>query len=70
MDKQEFWPKEGKRKKGLIILTIIVTAALLITLLEAKTGFKQAKSVSFVIVAACIAVWFYKPQEGGKQPSN
>ena len=36
MDKQDLWPKEGKLKKGLIILVIVILSALLITLLEEK----------------------------------
>jgi len=62
MDKKDFWPKEGKLKKGLIILAIVITAALLITLLEEKTGIKT-KKLSFVIAIACIGVWLYKPSD-------
>lgn len=60
MDKKDFWPKEGKLKKGLIIFAIVIVSALLITLLEEKTAIKT-KKLTFVIAFACIAVWLYKP---------
>lgn len=62
MDKKDFWPKEGKLKKGLIILAIVIVAALLITLLEEKTNIKT-KKLPFVIALACIGVWLYKPAD-------
>ncbi len=40
MGKKDFWPKEGKLKKGLIILAIVISGALLITLIEEKTNIK------------------------------
>jgi hypothetical protein len=61
MTKKEFWPEEGKLKKGLIILAIVIISALLITLLEEKTSFKYTKRIPFVIALASIAVWLYKP---------
>lgn len=60
MDKKDFWPKEGKLKKGLIILAIVIVSALLITLLEEKTNIKP-KKISFIIAFACIGIWLYKP---------
>lgn len=60
MDKKDFWPKEGKLKKSLIILAIVIVSALLITLLEEKTNIK-AKKLPVVIAFACIAFWVYKP---------
>jgi hypothetical protein len=63
IDKKDFWPKEGKLKKGLIILGIVVAGALLITLLEEKTSIKLAKRVPFIIALACIGVWLYKPSQ-------
>jgi phage-related holin len=62
MDKKDFWPKEGKLKKGLIILAIVIVSALLITLLEEKTNIKT-KKITFVIAFACIGVWVYKPAD-------
>jgi phage-related holin len=62
MDKKDFWPKEGKLKKGLIVLTIVIVSALLITLLEEKTIIKT-KKLTFVIAFACIGVWLYKPAD-------
>lgn len=59
MEKQELWPKEGKLKKGLIILAIVIVSALLITLLEEKTTFKHTKRLPVVIALACMAVWIY-----------
>ncbi|MBK6826605.1 MAG: hypothetical protein IPG86_06980 [Chitinophagaceae bacterium] len=47
MNKQEFWPKEGKLKKAGIILVVVILAALLITLLEEKTNFKHTKRLPF-----------------------
>jgi hypothetical protein len=61
--KKDFWPKEGKLKKGLIILAIVVVGALLITLLEEKTSVKLSKRVPFIIALACIGVWLYKPSQ-------
>lgn len=61
MTKSELWPKEGKLKKGLIILGIVIAGAVLITLLEEKTGFKAGKKLPLVIALACIAVWVYQP---------
>lgn len=60
MNKQEWWPKEGKLKKGLIILAIVIVAALLMTLLEEK-GITFTKKIPFVIALSCLAVWFYQP---------
>lgn len=66
MIKQELWPKQGKLKKGLIVMAIVVVSALLITLLEEKTNFKHTKKLTFVIAFACIAVWIYKPNKKEK----
>jgi hypothetical protein len=60
-NKQDLWPKEGKLKKGLIILAIIIIGATGITLLEEKTNIK-AKKLPIVIAFACIGVWVYKPK--------
>ena len=61
MNKHEFWPKEGKLKKGLIILGIVVLAALAITLIEEKSHIKLSNKVTIAIALACIGVWLYKP---------
>lgn len=61
MNKKEFWPKEGKLKKGLIILAIVIVGSLIITLLEEKTSINLSKRVPFVIALSCLGVWFYKP---------
>lgn len=61
MTKKELWPKEGKLKKGLIILAIVIVSALLITLLEEKTNFKHTQKLPLVIALACISVWLYQP---------
>lgn len=61
MTKKELWPKEGKLKKGLIILVIVIVSALLITLLEEKTNFKHTKKLPVVIALACVGVWFHQP---------
>ncbi len=63
MEKQEFWPKEGKLKKGLIVLAVVIISALLMTVLEEKTNFKQTKKLTLVIALACIAVWIYQPKK-------
>lgn len=70
MKKEEFWPKEGKLKKGLIILAIIVISVLLITLLEEKTAFKYSKRLPFVIALACVAVWLYQPVKNQNTESS
>ena len=36
IDKSQLWPKEGKLKKGLIILAIVIVGSLLITLLKKR----------------------------------
>lgn len=61
INKQDFWPKEGKAKKGLSILAIVIVSALLITLLEEKTNVKL-KKMPIVIAFSCIAVWLYTPE--------
>ena len=61
MGKKDFWPKEGKLKKGLIILAIVIIAALCFSLLEEKTNIKLGKRTHFVIAFACIGLWLYKP---------
>lgn len=63
MVKNECWPKDGKLKKGLIILASIIVSSLLIVLLEEKTGFKHTKRIPFVIVAVCPCIWFYQPRK-------
>ena len=63
MTKQDLWPREGKLKKGLIILAIVVLASLLIVLLEEKTQFKAGKKLPLIIAFMCLAVWAYKPKE-------
>lgn len=65
MNKTEWWPKEGKLKKGLIILGIVIVASLLITLMEEK-GLTFTKRMPFVIALSCLAVWFYQPAKKEK----
>ncbi|HRG91843.1 MAG TPA: hypothetical protein PLZ10_02790 [Chitinophagaceae bacterium] len=61
MNKQEFWPKEGKLKKTGIILVVVILSALLITILEEKTNFKHTGRLPFVIAISCIGIWLYQP---------
>jgi hypothetical protein len=68
IDKSQFWPKEGKLKKGLIILAIVIVGSLLMTLLEEKTNIKLSKRVPFVIALACLGVWFYNPEKSKTNP--
>lgn len=63
MTKQDLWPKEGKLKKGLIILAVVIVASLLIVLLEEKTQFKSGKKLPMIIAFACIGIWVYKPAD-------
>ncbi len=65
MNKTEWWPKEGKLKKGLIILGIIIVASLLMTLIEEK-GVTFTKRMPFIIALSCLAVWFYQPAKKEK----
>jgi hypothetical protein len=65
MQKQEWWPKEGKLKKGLIILGIVIVSALLMTLLEEK-GLTFTKRMPFVIALVCLGVWVYQPAKKEK----
>ncbi len=44
MTKIDFWPKEGKLKKGLIVLAVVIVTSLLIVLLEKKHNLKQGKN--------------------------
>lgn len=60
-NKEEFWPKTGKRKKGLIILAIVVLGSLGMVLIEEKSDIKLSKRVPMVIAFACLTVWFYNP---------
>lgn len=68
MDKKEFWPKEGKLKKGLTILAIVIIGSLLTVLLEEKSSIKLSKRVPFVIALACLGVWFYNPENQKRNP--
>lgn len=61
MTGKEFWPKEGKLKKGLIIAAIVLLSALLITLIEEKTNFKHSDKLVFAIALSCAGIWFYQP---------
>ena len=65
MNKTEWWPKEGKLKKGLIILGIVIVASLLMTLIEEK-GVTFTKRMPFIIALSCLAVWFYQPAKKEK----
>lgn len=69
ISKQELWPKEGKLKKGLIILGIVVVTALLITLLEEKTTFKHTKRIPMLIAFLCIGAWLYQPAKKKEETS-
>ena len=68
MDKKEFWPKESKLKKGLIILGIVIIGSLLITLVEEKSNIKLSKKVPFVVALVCLGVWFYNPEKSKTNP--
>jgi hypothetical protein len=70
MTKQDLWPKEGKLKKGLIILAIVIVTSLLIVLLEEKTQFKAGKKLPLIIAFACIGVWVYKPADKKERPNE
>ena len=61
MEKKALWPKEGKLKKGLIILAIVVVASLVIVLIEEKRGIKISKKVPMAIALAAVGVWLYQP---------
>ena len=63
MNKKEFWPKEGKLKKGLIILAIVIVSALAIVLIEEKTNIKVSKKITIAIAFASLAVWLYNPEK-------
>jgi hypothetical protein len=71
MEKKDFWPKEGKLKKGLIILAIVIVGSLLITILEEKTNTKLSKRIPFVIALSCLGVWLHNPKKNdSNQPSQ
>jgi hypothetical protein len=59
--KEDFWPKTGKLKKGLIILAIVILGSLGMVLIEVKSNITLSKRVPMVIAFACLAVWFYNP---------
>lgn len=67
MTKKELWPKEGKLKKGLIILAVVMVGALGMVLLEEKSGIKLSKKIPIVIAFICIGIWVYKPVEKEKK---
>lgn len=68
MNKNEFWPKEGKLRKGLIILAIVIVSSLTAALLEEKNGLRLSKKVYMVIAFLFIAIWIYQP--GNKNDSS
>ena len=61
MNKQDLWPKEGKLKKGLIILAIVVVGSLAIVFIEEQSGIKISKKVPAAIALAAVGVWLYQP---------
>ena len=61
MNKQDLWPKEGKLKKGLIILAIVVVGSLAIVFIEEQSGIKISKKVPMAIALAAVGVWLYQP---------
>lgn len=61
INKETLWPKEGKLKKGIIILIVVILSAFVITLLGEKTNFKHGKRLPVIIALACTAIWFYQP---------
>ena len=67
MDKKDFWPKEGKLKKGLIILALVLVAALVAVLIQEKYGIKLSSKVFTPVVVACIAIWAYRPTPESKE---
>lgn len=67
MDKKDLWPKEGKLKKVLIILGVVIAGALTIVLIEEKTGMKLSRRVTFLIAFACVGIWVYKPKRNAEE---
>ena len=70
IDKSQLWPKEGKLKKGLIILAIVIAGSLLMVLLEEKTNIKLSKRIPFVIALSCVGVWLYKSEKPKDTPAS
>lgn len=70
MDKKQFWPKEGKLKKGLIILVIVIAGVFLITFIEEKTKIPMSNRIPMVIAFACLGVWFYNPKREKENTKN
>ena len=66
MNKTQLWPKEGKLKKGLIILGFVIILSFLITLLEEKTNIKMGKRLPLIIALSVIAIWLYNPTKPTK----
>ncbi len=66
IDKQDLWPKEGKLKKSLIILGIVIVAALAITLIEEKSNIRLSRKASMAVAFVCIGVWVYNPAKKEK----
>jgi hypothetical protein len=62
MNKQQFWPKEGKLKKGLIILAIVIVASLAAVLLEEKTKIKLSQRSFYLVSFLCVGIWLYQPK--------
>ncbi len=66
-DKKDIWPKEGKLKKGLIILAIIIVGVTAITLIEEQSAVKFTKRMPVILGLACAGVWFYNPSKNNKE---
>jgi hypothetical protein len=61
MKRKDFWPKEGKLKKSLFILAIVIVSSLLITLFEEKTNLKLSKRIGIGIALLSVGIWLYNP---------
>ena len=67
MTKNDLWPEEGKLKKGLIILAIVLVASLVAVLIQEKYGIKLSNKVFTPVVVVCIAIWVYRPTPESKE---
>jgi hypothetical protein len=67
MTKKDLWPEEGKLKKGLIILAIVIVASLVAVLIQEKYGIKLSSKAFTPVAVACIAIWVYRPTPESKE---
>jgi len=67
---QQVWPKNGKLKKALIILSIVIVASLAAVLLEEKTKIKLSQRSFYLVSFLCVGIWLYQPKTAEDKTSE